>query len=103
MRAYQALDRFDLSRPFAPWIKRITANLCLNWLESERVRPQISAADLAATNDQPPNMDDWAAAMPTPEQALLRQEQSTRLRHAICNCPHLSRRDRISPFSRDEL
>jgi RNA polymerase sigma-70 factor (ECF subfamily) len=26
LRTYRALDRFDLERPFAPWIKRITTN-----------------------------------------------------------------------------
>ncbi len=33
LRAYRALDRFDLKRPFAPWIKRIAVNVCLNWLK----------------------------------------------------------------------
>lgn len=84
LRAYQALDRFDVSRPFAPWIKRITANLCLNWLESERIRPQLTAADMA---DQPAGLDNLAAPTPTPEQALLRQEQAHRLRQAIWQLP----------------
>lgn len=90
-RAYQALARFDVSRPFAPWIKRITANLCLNWLESERVRPQITAADMAAADEQPPSLDNWAAATPNPEQVLLRQEQATRLRRAILQLPPVYR------------
>lgn len=87
LRAFQALDRFDVSRPFAPWIKRITANLCLNWLESERVRPQLTAADMAAAAETPPTMDKWAHQMPTPEQALMRQEQAARLRAAILQLP----------------
>ncbi|GIK56263.1 MAG: sigma-70 family RNA polymerase sigma factor [Chloroflexi bacterium] len=79
LRAYQALDRFDLSRPFAPWIKRITANLCLNWLESERVRPQVTAD----VSEQSTVWNDWAATVPTPEQTLLHREQASRLRNAI--------------------
>jgi RNA polymerase sigma-70 factor (ECF subfamily) len=84
LRAYQSLARFDLSRPFAPWIKRITVNLCLNWLETERVRPQITAADMT---HELTSLDSWAAVVPTPEQAMLRQEQSARLRHAILQLP----------------
>lgn len=34
LRAYQTLDRFDLARPFAPWICRIAANLAVNHLRS---------------------------------------------------------------------
>jgi RNA polymerase sigma-70 factor (ECF subfamily) len=30
IRAYRALDRFDLSRPLRPWLLRITANLARN-------------------------------------------------------------------------
>lgn len=30
IRAYRALDRFDASRPFRPWLLRITANLARN-------------------------------------------------------------------------
>ncbi len=83
LRAYQALDRFDLSRPFAPWIKRITANLCLNWLEAERVRPQFTTDMI----DQPANPNDWHDIAPTPEQTLVRQEQANRLRSAILQLP----------------
>ena len=34
--AYAALPRFQLSRPFAPWISRIVSNLCLNWLDRQK-------------------------------------------------------------------
>lgn len=86
LRAYRALDRFDLQRPFAPWIKRITTNLCLNWLESAKVKPQILAAELSR-DDQPVSMDDWAQTAPSPEQTLVRAEQSTQLHRAILALP----------------
>jgi len=86
VRAYRALDRFDVERPFAPWIKRITTNLCLNWLESARVKPQLLAAEMSR-DDQPVDMDDWAQAGPSPEQTMVRQEQSTQLRQAILTLP----------------
>ncbi len=87
LRAYRALDRFDVQRPFAPWIKRITTNLCLNWLESERVKPQLSAADLNPGKAEAPTMDQWAQAAPGPEQVMVQQERSDRLRRAILQLP----------------
>jgi len=38
IRAYQALDRFDPSRPFGPWIGRIAANLAVNHVRSPEAR-----------------------------------------------------------------
>jgi len=36
VRAYQNLRRFDLDRPFGPWIRRIATNLSLNMLRGRR-------------------------------------------------------------------
>ena len=38
IRAYQALDRFDPTRPFGPWIGRIAANLAVNHVRSPEAR-----------------------------------------------------------------
>jgi RNA polymerase sigma-70 factor (ECF subfamily) len=86
LRAYRALDRFDLERPFAPWIKRITTNLCLNWLDSAKVKPQILAAELSSEK-RTVSLDDWAHTAPSPEQTLVRAEQTTRLHEAIWALP----------------
>jgi RNA polymerase sigma-70 factor (ECF subfamily) len=40
IRAQRALPSFDLSRPFGPWIARITANLAVNHLRSPRAREE---------------------------------------------------------------
>ena len=40
LRAYQALDRFDLARPFGPWICRIAANLAINHVRSPEAREE---------------------------------------------------------------
>jgi RNA polymerase sigma-70 factor (ECF subfamily) len=40
LRAHQSLDRFDLSRPFGPWICRIAANLAVNHVRSPRAREE---------------------------------------------------------------
>ena len=38
LRAWQALDRFELGRPFGPWICRIAANLAVNHVRSPVAR-----------------------------------------------------------------
>ncbi|HEX6739980.1 MAG TPA: sigma-70 family RNA polymerase sigma factor, partial [Vicinamibacteria bacterium] len=40
LRAYEALDRFDLARPFGPWICRIAANLAISHVRSPAAREQ---------------------------------------------------------------
>jgi RNA polymerase sigma-70 factor, ECF subfamily len=40
LRAYEALDRFDLARPFGPWICRIAANLAINHVRSPKAREE---------------------------------------------------------------
>lgn len=38
LRAWRSLDRFDLGRPFGPWVCRIAANLAVNHVRSPRSR-----------------------------------------------------------------
>jgi len=39
LRAFRSLRSFDPNRPFEPWLKKITVNLCLNHLERKRDLP----------------------------------------------------------------
>jgi len=87
LRAYRALDRFDLERPFGPWVKRICTNLCLNWLSAKQQQTQTAAADISHARRPRVDMDHWAAPAGTPEQAVVRQEQTQRLRAAITQLP----------------
>jgi RNA polymerase sigma-70 factor, ECF subfamily len=41
IRAYDRLHTFDLEREFSPWIRRVAANLCLNYLESQKPLAKI--------------------------------------------------------------
>jgi RNA polymerase sigma-70 factor (ECF subfamily) len=86
LRAFQALERFDVARPFAPWIKRITVNVCYNWLESARVKPAVLAADMVR-DDEPADLDDWAQSAPTPEQTVATKERDEQVRAAIWQLP----------------
>ncbi len=40
IRAWKALDTFDLERPFGPWACRIAANLAVNHVRSPRAREE---------------------------------------------------------------
>jgi len=37
MRAYNRLHTFDIEREFGPWIRRVAANICLNFLDARKV------------------------------------------------------------------
>lgn len=92
LRAFRAIDRFDPKRPFAPWIKRITVNVCLNWLQAAQQRTQTAVTDLQhPAAEQAVTMDRWAHTAPTPERQLEVQEQNERLRQAILALPPIYR------------
>ena len=50
-RLYQNFARYDLQRPFRPWLLRLAANVCLNWLRQEKkyrpLRPATAEPDSA--------------------------------------------------------
>jgi RNA polymerase sigma-70 factor (ECF subfamily) len=50
VRAYAALERFDPSRPFAPWLYRIATNACIALLR--RRRPEIVSLDALLWEEQ---------------------------------------------------
>ncbi len=63
IRAYQALDRFDVNRPLRPWLLRITANLARNQRRSVgryfaaiqrliRAEPEAAFAPIQPTLDR---------------------------------------------------
>ncbi len=87
LRAYRALEQFDLERPFAPWVKRICVNVCLNWLEAQRIRPYDVAADLPHPSQEWSEDDQWARTNETPEKIFLEDERSRLLRQAIWSLP----------------
>jgi RNA polymerase sigma-70 factor, ECF subfamily len=88
LRAYRSVHRFDLKRPFAPWIKRITVNLCLNHLELAQTKTQTVVTDMARPEDDAvPDMDQWMHHTPTPEQTMENRERDRRLRAAILALP----------------
>jgi RNA polymerase sigma-70 factor (ECF subfamily) len=56
MRAYDRLHTFDLEREFGPWIRRIAANLCLNYLEARKVAAPLDEERDADESQRPEAM-----------------------------------------------
>jgi RNA polymerase sigma-70 factor (ECF subfamily) len=78
LRAYQRLHRFDDTRPFGPWIRRVAANLCLNHLEA-RQPPSLSLDDERDAPQVPAASD--------PARAAEAADESRRLHGAILSLP----------------
>ena len=74
MRAYDRLHIFDLDREFGPWIRRIAANLCLNYLESRKVTVQLDEERDADESQRP-------------EKQVEVQERSAQIRAALLSLP----------------
>lgn len=56
VRAWRSLDRFELGRPFGPWVCRIAGNLALNHVRSPRAREEglpEGHAEVAASGQGP--------------------------------------------------
>jgi RNA polymerase sigma-70 factor (ECF subfamily) len=57
--AFRALDRFDTSRPFGPWIARIAVNRALDGFR--RRRPEVDVDDVEVTDERA--LDAFAAVL----------------------------------------
>lgn len=87
LRAFKAFDRFDTDRPIRPWLKRIATNLCLNWLQSSRVKTTNVVTDMQVPGQEAVTMDSYAQTRPLPEQAVIRRESAEQIRAAILQLP----------------
>lgn len=86
VRAYEAIGRYDVSRPFAPWLYRIVVNLCLDLMRRRKCRPQQ-----AAFSEETEPLDTRAGDMESPEDALIREETEAELFAAIQELPEAYR------------
>ena len=47
LAAIRALDRFDVRRPFGPWLHRIVVNRAIDWARARTLRAEIGGDSLA--------------------------------------------------------
>ncbi len=52
LAAVRALDRFDRSRPFGPWLHRIAVNRAIDWARARTMRAESEAHEVAAPETQ---------------------------------------------------
>ena len=48
LAAVRALDRFDRSRPFGPWLHRIAVNRAIDWARAAKLRAETEQQDVPA-------------------------------------------------------
>lgn len=74
LRAGERLARFDEERAFAPWIRRVAANVCLNHLEAQKKTTPLDEEREADENARP-------------ESQVEVRERSERIRSALTSLP----------------
>lgn len=74
IRAYDRLYTFDLERDFSPWIRRVAANLCLNYLEAQK-----PVAELDEDRDEDKTQ--------SPGEQVEVKERSEQIRTALASLP----------------
>jgi RNA polymerase sigma-70 factor (ECF subfamily) len=77
IKAYQARDSFDASRPFYPWLYKILKNHCLNFLKRGARRTT------SLYYEDNPDRERFASSSPTPLQDLERDERKQIVRAAV--------------------
>ena len=80
MKVLTGLDRFQLGRPFRPWLRQVTVNICLNYLRQrapktisleQPVAEGIVLGDtLAGSTDDPVATTEWRDAREVIQQAV---------------------------------
>jgi RNA polymerase sigma-70 factor (ECF subfamily) len=97
-RAYQALNRYDRSRPFPTWLLSIAAHYCIDQQRKRRI--PILSVDLLPEEDAPD-------PAPNPEKVVGELEQSSQMRRLLAK---LGPQDRAAivlrywyDFSEDEI
>lgn len=51
VKIFSALDRYDPTFPFASWLRRITSNLCIDYLRREKDRPLSLDQPIGGSDD----------------------------------------------------
>lgn len=80
LRAFQRFDRFDINRPFGPWMRRVAANLCIN-------RMKVSRMINVELDDERETLPAHQARPNMPEDLQIRAERFDLVRSAVLSLP----------------
>lgn len=78
IRAYRHLDRFELGRPLGPWLKKIAANLAINYLNAWQRREEPFE-----TETRPDGFQKAEISGSEPEPEPFRQVRATEFAEAL--------------------
>jgi len=83
IRVFQGLDTYQLNRPFKPWLRQVTVNTCVNFLQRRSSSPlfldQPSAEGNLTLGDTVASREDPAQEIEWQETGLILQESINRL------------------------
>lgn len=80
VRAWRALDSFQFSSQFSTWLYRLTSNICIDFLRSQKKRKHISLTVLQDDEQQQWDMPD---RRPLPEEQMIMTQEQEALAKAI--------------------
>ena len=80
VRAWRALDSFQFSSQFSTWLYRLTSNICIDFLRSQKKRKHISLTVLQDDEQQQWDMPDHR---PLPEEQMIVAQEREALAKAI--------------------
>jgi len=80
VRAWRALDSFQFSSQFSTWLYRLTSNICIDFLRSQKKRKHISLTVLQDDEQQQWDMPDHR---PLPEEQMIVTQEREALAKAI--------------------
>jgi len=86
IKFYLAIDRFDISKPVAPFLFRISHNHCLDILKRKGIRT-ISLE----TDTMYEKVSQHKDKMPDPEEAIQKAELEDEVKHALAAIPPIYR------------
>ena len=81
LRAYRALNRFDVARPLRPWLLEITRNQSYNW--SRALRRRLAALQRWGYHTRDASVGTPQQSDTQPEEEALRQWKATALWQAV--------------------
>ncbi len=83
LRAFRNLDLLADPEKFAPWLRRVTFGVCIDWVRT--FRPQLYRLDAEADADA---TIETASGEPSPLEHVERSEISERVMRALAQLPH---------------
>jgi RNA polymerase sigma-70 factor (ECF subfamily) len=85
IRTFKYLHRYDIRKPFEPWLMRITVNVCRDVIRRRRQSSVVFA-------ETGPTVLDFAAGQaPNPHSVLVTEQQKQFLRATLSNLPEKER------------